>query len=251
MANGDIVFSWGLANRALPGITQDNATVALRAGRRGELVTTPTSRPRWVFSDEGTYFIAHNPVNDASSSLLGHAQPVLVDVDSTMTKPFIHLRHDPAAVTRAYLDFIEIEVITAGASGTADSWAAQLDTGTTRVSSGGTALTRLNPNMASTATPALACLGGAVVTGAESASVREIGHGQFRPTIQIAGDKYMFAFGGEPEQVGATSIATIAHHVVCMPPVILGPTDQLLLALYSPSQSAAGVYKVRMGWVER
>jgi hypothetical protein len=32
--------------------------------------------------------------------------------------------------------------------------------------------------------------------------------------------------------------------------VILGPTDQFLLALYSPSQNAAGVYKVRMGWWE-
>jgi hypothetical protein len=46
---------------------------------------------------------------------------VLADADATMTKPFIHLRMDPASVVRAYLDFIEIEVITAGANGTADS----------------------------------------------------------------------------------------------------------------------------------
>jgi hypothetical protein len=34
--------------------------------------------------------------------------------------------------------------------------------------------------------------------------------------------------------------------------VILGPTDQLLLALYAAaSASGAGIYKVRCGWVER
>jgi hypothetical protein len=200
---------------------------------------------------EGTYFVAHNATNDAATTLAGHAAPVLVDADATMTKPFIHLMMPAGSTKYAFLHYIQIEVITAGASGTADSWAAQLDTGATRVSSGGTALTRINPNMQSTAAPTLVCLGGAVVTGAESANVREIGHGQFRPSIQIAGDKYTFAFGADPDTAGTDSIATIAHHVVPMPPVILGAQDQFLLALYSPSQSAAGVYKVRMGFWER
>jgi len=38
---------------------------------------------------------------------------------------------------------------------------------------------------------------------------------------------------------------------VPLPPVILGPTDQFALHLYAPSQNAAGVYKVFMGWWER
>lgn len=251
MAN-DSVNAWGLTNRDLPSAYSDNNYGPLRRSRRGELVAQTTGKPRYVLADEGTYFVAHNATNDAATTLAGHAAPVLADADATMTKPFIHLRMaDSAGELRAYLDFIEIEVITAGANGTADSWATQLDTGATRVSSGGTALTTVNPNMRSSTTPALACLGGAVVTGAESVGVRHLGHGQFRPSIQIAGDKYLFAFGGEPETVGSTSIATIAHHVVGLPPVVLGPTDQFLLALYSPSQSAAGVYKVRMGWWER
>lgn len=246
----DVNFN-GLALRGLPTPIANGVRGPVRTDRYGNLVVVPALKWRQQAVDEGTYFIAHNPTNDAATTLAGHAAPVLVDADATMTKPFIHCRSTLAITSsvRHYLDYIEIEVITAGANGTADSWACQLDTGATRVTSGGTALTGVNPNMQSTATSALAILGGPVVTGAESANVRELGHGQFRPSIQIAGDKYIFAFGEDPVAVGAT--ATINRHVVNLPGVVLGPTDQFLLALYSPSQSAAGVYKVRMGWVER
>jgi hypothetical protein len=243
-----------LAIRGLPSAISNNVRGPVRATRYGEIVTAPLNKWRHVSADEGTYWIAHNATNDAAATLAGHAAPVLVDADATMTKPFIHVINTAAitSAVRAYLDFIEIEVITAGANGTADSWAAQLDTGATRVSTPGTALTIVNPNMQSTTTPTCAPTGGAIVVGAESALVRNLGFGQFRPSIQIAGDKYMFVFGAEPDQAGQPgATATINRHVVGMPPVILGPTDQFLLALYSPSQSAAGVYKVRMGWMER
>lgn len=250
----DDIRPLGVVNRALPGINQDNTQVPYRLGRRGELFSLPIGRARFALADQGTYFVAHNATNDAATTLAGHAAPVLADADATMTKPFIHLMMASSATARAYIDFIEIEVVTAGANGTQACWAAQLDTGTTRVSSGGTALTQVNPNMQSSATPSLTCLGGAVVTGAESASVRHLGHGTLRPSIEIAGDIKLFSFGGEPEVAGAggvTAAAAIRKSVVVLPPVILGPTDQLLLALHGQaSQDAAGVYKVRMGWWE-
>lgn len=245
---------YALGSRGLPSPTPgDNVNINIRATRYGELVTVPLSRSRYTAAAEGSYFIAHNATNDASTTLAGHAAPVLVDADATMTKPFIHLVNNGSDTSKlCYLDFIEIEVITAGANGTADSWADQLDTGTSRITSAGTALTTVNPNMQSTTTPNLSPTGGAIVVGAESARSRNLGFGQFRPSIQVAGDKYMFVFGGEPEMAGiAGATATINRHVITRPPVILGPTDFYMLALYSPSQSAAGVYKVRMGWVER
>lgn len=242
-----------LAIRGLPSPLSNNVRGPVRASRYGELITSPINKWRHVSADEGTYFIAHNAINDAATTLAGHPAPVLVDADATMTKPFLHIINTAAitSAARAYLDFVEIEVITAGVNGTADSWACQLDTGATRVTTAGTALTVVNPNMQSTTTPTCVPTAGVVVTGAESALVRNLAFGQFRPTIQIAGDKYMFVFGGEPSEIGDTSIATIAHHVIGLPPVVLGPTDQFLLALYSPSQSAAGVYKIRLGWMER
>lgn len=241
-----------LAIRGLPTAIANNVRGPVRADRYGNIMVVPIGSWRTAHAEQGTYFVAHNATNDAATTLAGHTAPVLVDADATTTKAFIHLINSAGitSLVRAQLDFIQIEVITAGANGTADSWSCELDTGQTRISSGGTALTTVNPNMQSSTTPTLVPTGGAVVVGAESANVRNLGHGQFRPTIQAAGDKYTFAFGADPAMCGTDSIATIAHHVIPMPPVILGPTDQFLLALYSPSQSAAGVYKVRMGWTE-
>jgi hypothetical protein len=245
-----------LAIRGLPAPISNNTRGPVRASRYGELFAIPLNKWRHASADEGTYFIAHNATNDAATTLAGHAAPVLADADATMTKPFVHIINNAPSTSgaRAYLDYIEIEVITAGANGTADSWATQLDTGATRVTSAGTSLTVLNPNMQSTATPTCVPTGGVITTGAESQNVRNLGFGQFRPSIQVAGDKYMFVFGADPETAGAASVsaaASVRLHIVNLPPVILGPSDQFLLALYSPSQSAAGVYKLRMGWMER
>lgn len=245
---------YALASRGLPAPTSgDNQNYNIRATRYGDLVTAPVQKWRHTAAIEGTYWIAHNATNDASTTLAGHAAPVLVDADASMTKPFIHCVNNGADTGKLVeLDFIEIEVITAGANGNADSWADQLDTGTTRITTAGTALTVVNPNMQITASPQLAPTGGAIVVGAESTKSRNLGFGQFRPSIQVAGDKYMFVYGGDPEVAGiAGATATINRHVIARPPVVLGPTDFYMLALYSPSQSAAGVYKVRMGWVER
>lgn len=243
---------------ALPSRIYPNTWGPDRSSAYGEKFVTPLGQSRWNLSNEGTYFIARNATDDASTTLAGHAAPVLADADATMTKPFIFMRHGGASTstTRIFLDFIEIEVVTAGASGTQACWSAQLDTGTTRYSSGGTALTIINPNMQSSATSVLATtshlLGGAVVVGAENSTARILGFGTLRPSIEIAGDKKVFIFGGDPILGSDGAAAAKREQVVNMPPVVLGPTDQFLLALHSQaSQNAAGVYKVRMSWVER
>jgi hypothetical protein len=238
---------------ALPAISPEGVYVPDRASLYGEKYVHPIGAFRHALAAEGSYFIAHNPTNDAATTLAGHAAPVLADADATMTKPFIHARNADGSTSKklVQIDFIEIEVVTAGASGTSANWAAQLDSGATRITSGGTALTLVNPNMQSTATPSLVVLGGDPVSGVESANVRHLGHGLLRPSIEIAGDKKLFIFGGDPREVAAAAAAAVRTQIVNMPPVTLGPTDQLLLALYAAAQNAAGVYKVRMGWWER
>lgn len=224
----------------------------VRGSRYGEQYAQPLPGERHALALEGSYFVAHNNTNDASTTLAGHPAPVLVDADSSMTKPLIFMRMPASATKYAFLDFIEIEVVTAGASGTASNWAAQLDTGATRYSSGTVeTLGVVNPNMQSSATADLVTLAGPVVVGAESANVRYLGFGQIRAAIEVAGDRVLFKFGGEPSN-GANVVASAAsRHTVCLPPVVLGAEDQFLLALYAPSQNAAGVYKVRCGWWER
>lgn len=242
-----------LTGRALPTQQAERVYTGDRSSLYGEKMILPVDRR--AMADEGTYFYFHNATNDAATTVAGHAAPVLADADATMTKPLVFMRNLMATSDkrRLYLDFIEIEVITAGANGTAANWAAQLDTGTTRYSSGGEDPTFVNPNMQSTGTPSsdLAMKIGAVVVGAEGANVRHLGHGQIRAAIEFAGDRTMFRFGGEPDSGANVVAAAASRHLVTLPPVILGPTDQFLLALYAPSQTVAGVYKIKGGFVIR
>lgn len=245
-------------DQSLPTPVTQGEMVVVRSTRYGEPVVMPFDIN--TAAEEGTLFIARNATNDASTTLAGHAAPVLADADATLVKPFFFMRVPNGVTKRVYLKSIEIEVVTAGATGTQACWAAQLDTGTTRYSSGGTALSIFNPNMQSSATSVFASqtnhlLGGDVVVGAEGANCRPIGFGTIRPSIEIAGDIKVFVFGGDPAAMGTQTgqaAAAIRTSVVNLPPVVLGATDQFLLALHSQaSQNAAGVYKVRATWVER
>lgn len=259
MAANDSITKVLVNDRQMPTPENQNIWGNARASRYGELFTQPMPLPFNVLAREGSLFHAHNTTNDAATTLAGHAAPLLADADATMTKPFIFVRV-PASVTK-YVELvsIEIEVVTAGAAATQACWAAQLDTGATRLSSGGTALTIVNPNMQSASTSVLAAtnslLGGAVVVGAEGANYRDLGFGTLRPSIEIAGDRKVFVFGADPSVVGAQSDAAataIRTSIVALPSVILGATDQFLLALHGQaSQTNAGVYKVRMTWLER
>lgn len=245
-------------SRTKPTAGQQGEQVNVRLTQFGEIINSPLDRK--ALAVEGSYFIAHNTINDASTTLAGHAAPILADADDTMTKPFVFIRVPASSTKLIVLDFIEIEVVTAGATGAQACWAAQLDSGTTRRSSGGSELTIVNPNMYNAdasvfSGTTLAMMGGPVVSGAESANVRYLGHGTVRPSIEIAGDIKMFVFGGSPEVAGTQAgqaAAAIRTSVVALPPVCLGPENQFLLALHSQSgQNAAGVYKLRMGWSER
>lgn len=248
MAQLDYVSMYGAASRALPSKYADQTQTPVRFSHRGEVATMPAGFARQTLSDEGSYFFAQNATIDAATTLAGHAAPVLADL---YTKPFLYMRNDVGASSpiRVYLDWIHIQVITAGANGTSDNWAAECDTGSARGSSG-TALTKVAPNMQNAASSVCTLLGGAVTGAAATASQRKMGHGVFRPAIAITGDKYTFVFGQTPTENNVVATAT-THHIVPMPPVILGPTDQFLLHLYAPSQTVAGVYKVSMGWWER
>lgn len=246
----DDIRPLGVVARDLPTATTDGNQVPIRLLRRGEQYTSPVGNVRHTLSEEGSYFYAQNATIDASTTLAGHAAPVLADL---YTKPFLFMRNDAGATSTKliHLDFIHIQVITAGSSGTSDNWAAECDTGATRRSSGGTALTVVNPNMQSTNTSSCTLMGGPVVAAAATTAQRKMGHGVFRPSIAITGDKYTFVFGGDALTENNVVASAITHHIVPLPAVKLGPTDQFLLHLYAPSQSAAGVYKVSMGWWER
>jgi hypothetical protein len=247
----DDIRPLGVANRALPGIIQDNSQAPIRLSRRGEQVVLPIGGAFHALADQGAYFIAHNATNDASTTLAGHPAPVLADVDATFVKPFIHCIMSSSATTRAYLHYLEIEVVTAGAAATQACWATQLDTSARGITTPGTALTAVNPNMQSSAVPSLSATGGPIVVPAETTAARHLGHGTHRPSIEVAGDKYLHIFGEPMPQAAGLAAAALRTFVVNQPPVILGAGDVFMFALHGQaSQTNAGVYKVRMGWWE-
>lgn len=248
----DINFN-AAANRGLPTPVPGPQRTPVRSSRYGELVNQPLfAGKQYGLVDEGSYFFAQQPVIDAATTIAGHAAPVLADL---YTKAFIQLRNTDAGTSqkRVFLDYIWLTVITAGANGTSDNWAAEADTGVDRYSSGTkTALTISNPNMqVPNTSPVLLPNAGPLVMSAASVNQRKLGSGVFRPSIAVAGDEYFFNFGASQHTLGAAVATAVSRHIIPMPGVELGPSDQFMLHLYAPSQSAAAVYKVAMAWWER
>lgn len=236
---------------AIKTLDSGGANAYPRAGSYGELMTQDMFGGRlYGIADEGSYFIAQQPDDDLATTVVGHAAPVIANL---YTKPFLHMINNSASGVRAYLDFIEITVITAGANGTANYWAAETDTGATRYSSGTVkTLTISNPNMqvANTAPNSVVKCGPFVATAA-SAAQRKLGLDANKVLIEFTGDKYLFVFGSPASSIGAQIVGAASRMVTPMPTVVLGYTDQFLLHMFATAQDTAGVYKVRMGWWER
>lgn len=240
---------WGEVSRAQRGIAVDGSTVPLRVSRRGELYTQGVNRH--AFADAGEYFVLTNAT--PGTGIAGHAAPGGTVDD---TKPLLYLRNDSAVGDgkRIYLDYLRLQVTAAGANGTDVRFAVKADTGSARRSSAGTAITPVNPNMASTTSGAsdMTCYFGPVVAAAATTSARLITQRLHRNVIAVVGDTYFFDFGLErlaPASlaVAGTAITNIVHNC---PPVVLGPQDQFLLHHMATSQTAASSFEFELGlWI--
>ena len=58
----------GLSNRGLPSKILNNTRGPVRTDQYGNLVMLPIGGMRHTLADQGTYFVAHNNTNDASST---------------------------------------------------------------------------------------------------------------------------------------------------------------------------------------
>lgn len=238
-------------SRVLPGVSYDNAWNAARGSRYGEVYAQPMGGAYMGFADEGSYFLATNPT--VGTGIAGHAAATAVDD----TKPLLLLRNgaSPAAgAKRCYLDYIKLQTTVAGAGATNTLFAAKLDKGTNRYSSGGSAITPVNPNMDSTASPAMTVKAGAVVAAAASADVRLLTGGQLaRSVVTVVGDTYLWVFGRSERALSSMIVAgtAIANIIFAMPPVVIGPEQMFLLHQAAASQSGAHSFEIEVGWTER
>lgn len=222
-----------------------------RLGQYGELFTRPIVPWRHALADEGSYHEFSNATLDDSTTLAGHAAPVVADIDATFIKPliFIGLLANTSNLKRLYLDWLEIEVETPGTNGTDQWWADQTDL-ISRYTSGGTALLVNNTNTGAASglgTDVATFLGGPVLVPVETSSVRRLGFSKTRVTIEVARDKLTFQYGGENPSASHAGSPTGRSNVIRRPPVVITPGYTYMLGLAAASQSVASIYKVRGG----
>jgi len=241
---------WGEVHRDLPSGARSESTPApLRCSKRGELYTHSIAKGRMALSDEGSYFIATNPT--PGTGVAGIAATGAFSALETL----IHLRNNSSGdnATRLYMDYIKLQTTVAGTNGTDCLYTINLDSGTSRYTSGGAAVVPVNPNMDSSGTPNSTLYVGALVTAAATSDVRQVANGVLRPVISVVGDEFLFDFGGDVKG-GAGSLfegTLISRQVIPVAPVILGPTDQLVMSFYATSQTAATSFEFEIGYYER
>lgn len=236
----------GVSYRGLPGITQEGVYGPVHLTRFGEVVTTSmTGGKCYQLADEGSYFLATNPT--PGTGIAGIAASTSYDA----TESLLHIRNTSTS-KRLYLDFIELVVTAAGTNGTTFAVAMTSDRGASRYTSGATAITPVNVNLASADTADCTVKFGALVTTAASADARILGNIPLRPVIKVIGDVYRFNFGDTSDKwmgVGTdvAGTAVLKMNVPC-PPVVLGENDQFLLHDFGASQTVGASYEFRIGF---
>jgi len=251
MANNDIIFARGLTGRGLPGKQADNIYNDLRLSRYGELQTQALLGSKlYPLADEGQYFVARNPT--AGTGIADAAAQT--SISDTAPVAFMH-NNDALGGKRIYLDFMRLEVTAAGTAGTNLRAAFKVDSGNTRYTSGGTALTVVNPNMDSGSVSVVDQLFfGAITAAAATGSVRQVYQALCRTVIPVVGDVYLFTFGSSSSPATSGMVlegtAQLERHIMC-PPIVIGPQQQLTFHEFSASQSAAKSFEITMGWWER
>lgn len=139
------------------------------------------------------------------------------------------------------------------ASGSAMHMRIALDSGATRVSSGGTALTAKSRDMSQTATSGAVCTFGAVVTAAATANVRYISQSSPSAVIPVVGDELLVVFGGAdaPSGMGTFAGTTARRIVMNVGPVTLGNANEMIVHTWYPSNaSTAASWEVECCWEE-
>lgn len=235
----------GKTARALPSNYADGTSRDMRISPYGELMAYDLGN-RHALADEGSYFVATNPT--VGTGIAGIAASDGFNAAET----FLFMRNTDAT-KRVYLDYIKLQATAAGTNGTNFSYAITTDKGTSRIGTGGSAITPVNTNLANSAgAPSVTVQAGAVASAAASADVRLISSGLLRTVIKVVGDTYVFVFGGAPGVVSPMAQAgtAICNMVIPVAPVVLGQNDQLLLHEFGASQTVGASYTFEVGfWV--
>lgn len=233
----------------LPNPTLQNIYCPPRSSRYGDVIHQSLFGAKMhPVADEGSVFIATNPT--PGTGIAGKAAPnTLAD-----TAALMHLRNsDATSGKNLYLLWLLLRPTAAGTNGTNFNLSQKIDKGANRYTSGGSAITPVNPNMGSTRSPLGVLKVGDLTIAAASSDARLVAHDQVRSVIKVIGDKYLLTFGDSvPPSLGMIMEGTAQAFIpVACPPVVLSPGDQWLLHEWAASQTVAASYEFVMCWAER
>lgn len=210
----------------------------------GAFVSPVTSKELFLAA-EGSYFTACSPT--PGTGVIGHAAPTSFDE----AKPYLVVYN--GSTLNLYPQFLQLNETVASVGGTMVQLTQTIDIGN-RYSSGGTAMTVNNTNMASSnSASAVLCYQGAVVGTAASGSRRLLGNTVFRSgVIDIIRDQYQLVWGA-PDGTATTAsrVATVAEFSRVCPPVCIGPGHSLLLTQWAAAQSTGPTWEALFGFVLR
>lgn len=244
----DDVKLHGECQRGLPGtVYSPGMSAPVRVSHRGDLMTMPLGKQRATLADEGRYFIATNPtVGTGVAGIAGTG--AFSDAESLL---LLKNTNAVGSGKRIVLDMLRLAPTVAGTNGTDHRYVSKTDTGD-RYTSGGSAITPVNPNADSTELPTCLLYFGALVTTAASSSARLIGNGLLRNVITVVGDEYLFDFGGDARPVSHAIAGTaIARMVIPHAPVVLGPGQSFVMSLHAAAQTVGTSYEFELGFWER
>lgn len=243
-----------LVSRGLPQSMPDSpiASRQPRGGRYGEIYSLPIFNNCMAMSDEGSYFVATNPTISTGIAFGGAA---ITAFNDTTGAGLALYNADQLGGKRIYLDYIKLIMATIPTGTLAAPFmqmALKLDNVASRYTSGGSAITPVNPNGDVPANSISRLYFGALTLAASSSAARILGRGAVRSAAPVIGDKYLISFGSIPDVAAQSyALATAGAFTIGFPPVIIGPGQVLSLHHWCGGQTAAPVYEFEMGWVER
>ncbi len=212
----------------------------------------------YAITDEGNFYVSTNPtvgtaiaqticVDDAATASSTHAQfaPALLIYNSASAT-------DPNAPS-IYMRYLKLMCGTAPASATGWRYSLRLDN-VNRYSSGGSAITPVNPNPNSSAgSRALVYFGAIVPTALPSASARLVANGIMDSAIPVVADQYLLRFGNAQISMDQLNGGTTAKNMTySAPPTVIPPGWCLALDMWGASNAVTpAAWEFEMGHVER
>ncbi len=239
-------------SRTLPQATVDTNEASNRGGRYGEQYIQVLHGKKHNLADEGSYFVATNPTLNTAIALTTSIT-TWADSGATSSAAFFLKNGESRTAAfpkRIYFDYLRMTCVGAPTSATEWQYAIHLDDAAARYTSGGSAITPVNPNGDSSATSVATVYFGAIVTAA-AANRRLVARGLLRPSIPVVRDEFTILSGGiEGVNYGAAA-GVLSKITVYAPPIIIGAQQQMVISLWGVASAAAATFEFESGWWER